>query len=99
MANINADTEKLREKGKDIVQLSVDLNEILISLYKRISLMPTSTLEWTGPSANEFVRRINLESEDYFRMKDVLYCYGRFLTDTADELEKKINISKEKLDK
>lgn len=98
MANINIDTVKMRENGKDIMRLTSDLNELLISLYKRIELMPTTTLEWTGNSAFEFVRKLNVEKIDYFKMKDILYKYGKTLIESAEEIENKIDSSKQEID-
>lgn len=98
MANINMDTVKMRENGKDIMQLTSDLNELLINLYKRIELMPSTTLEWTGNSAFEFVRRLNVEKTEYFKMKDILYKYGKALVDSAEEVENKITSSEREID-
>lgn len=94
MANIDIDTVKMRENGKDIMQLTSDLNEVLTALYKRIELMPSSTSEWTGVSAFEFVRQLNVEKIEYFKMKDILYNYGKTLINSADEIDEKINASK-----
>jgi hypothetical protein len=98
MPNIFMDTKTIYENGKEIMRLATDLNDLLISLYDRLTIMPEKTLEWTGPSAYEFVRRLNVEKKDYFIYKDNLYQYGKILSDMADRFEKVINLSVEKLD-
>ena len=98
MANIYVDTKILREKGTNVMKLALDLNEMLMSLYKRIGSMPLSTGEWVGETANEFVRILNVEKLQYFRLKDEIYKYGKILVASADVFESKVKLSQDRID-
>lgn len=82
MANINVDTIKLRECGKDIMLLTSELNELLDSLYSDIENAP-----WSGSSAIEFKRKLNNEKVCYISLKDNIYSYGKLLCNAADQIE------------
>lgn len=88
MAEIKVDTLKLKECGKDIMNLSTELNEVLLSLYDRLNKMPVSTGEWTGNSAVEYVQKLNIEKKYYLGLKNNIYKYGKLLYDTAYQIEK-----------
>ena len=88
MAEIKVDTLKLKECGKDIMNLSTELNEVLLSLYDRLNKMPVSTGEWTGNSAGEYVQKLNIEKKYYLGLKNNIYKYGKLLYDTAYQIEK-----------
>lgn len=90
MANINVDTVKLRECGKDIMLLTSELNELLNSLYSDIE-----NVSWSGNAANNFKRKLNNEKVCYVSLKDNIYSYGKLLCDAADQIE--VGIDKIKL--
>lgn len=98
MANIYINTLKISENGKNIMKLATDLNDVLISLYNRINLMPVSTGEWVGSNSKEFVRILNKEKTQYFKIKESLYQYGKVLVDSANLIEKKVKISENGID-
>ena len=87
MANIEIDTTKLKETGKDIMNLTIELNETLESLYNRLDRMTTHTGEWTGLAAEEFIRKIDIEKKSYFALKDSIYLYGKLLYDSAEKMD------------
>lgn len=87
MAEFQIDTIKLRECGKDIITLTTELNELLNSLFLRISNVPVTSHEWTGNAANEFVRKLNIEKKYYVALKNNLNDYGKLLVNAADKLE------------
>lgn len=94
MAEIKVDTVKLKECGKDIMILSKNLNEILDSLYDRVTKMPTVTNEWTGNSAQQFVSNLNKEAKYYTALNNNIYKYGKILYNTSeriDEINKELN--------
>ncbi|MEG1495121.1 MAG: hypothetical protein RR047_03240 [Bacilli bacterium] len=91
MANLKVDTVKMRECGKDITNLGKELNEALNQLYTRISNMPDTTGEWTGPSATEFVRKINIDSIQYRQFSNNIVEYGKFLLTEAEEIDNATN--------
>lgn len=87
MAEIKVDTVKLKECGKDIMNLTSELNDVLFSLYERINKMPTTTGEWTGNAAKTFVANLNIEKKYYLALKNNIYNYGKLLYDSAYALE------------
>lgn len=86
MASINVDTIKLRECGKDIMSLTAELNELLISMYGAIEKAP-----WSGNAASEFKRRLNIERAYNIALKDNIYNYGKLLYNAADKIEASVN--------
>lgn len=90
MAEINVDTLKLKECGSDIMALSTELNNVLFSLYDRINKMPSTTKEWTGNAANEFVYRLNIEKKYYLALNNNIHRYGKLLYESAGDLEQAV---------
>jgi len=86
MVNINVDTVRLRECGKDIMSLTSELNELFILMYNEID-----KVQWSGIAANEFKRKLGVEKVYNIALKDNLYKYGKLLYDAADQFEVCIN--------
>ena len=87
MTEFQMDTIKLKECGKDIINLTRELNEALTMLFTRINNMPILTGEWVGNSANQFVTILNIEKKDYIALKDNLAEYGKLLLTASEKLE------------
>lgn len=87
MMNLQVDTNKLKECGEDILILTKELKEEFEVLFTRISNMNTRTFEWVGKSANEYVRRTNIERIQYNKVVEVLNQYGKVLVSTADSFD------------
>ena len=85
------DTKKTYESGQDIIQLTKELNEQFDSLFSRISNISTKTGEWFGPSAEEFIRRTNLEKKQYAKIINSLNKYGKELIDASTAYESCVN--------
>ena len=90
MANLNIDTAKLRESGNEMIKLSNELNANVNDLFDRLVKIPTVSFEWVGESALEFSRIANAEKIDYINLRKCLYNYGKFLVDTAEDMERAI---------
>ena len=90
MANLNVDTTKLREAGNEIIKLSNEFNSNVNDLFDRLVKMPIVSNEWVGESAQEFSRIANVEKIDYMNLRKSLYSYGKFLVDTAEDIERAI---------
>lgn len=91
MTEMEIDTVKMRDCGKDIISLTGELNITIEAMFNRLSNMPINTKEWVGNSSLEFVRIANLDKIQYLELKKALYQYGKYLIDCADYLEKTIN--------
>lgn len=101
MAELNVDTVKMKECGKDIMNLSVELNEVLIALFERINnINNTDYIDknefavWVGEGSKKFVEMINREKNDYFILKSILYEYGKYLVESSEKLNSAIESSR-----
>lgn len=90
MAQIEADTNKMRECGNDIMQLAIEIGDQFNNLFNRIQNMPVKTGEWTGVAASTFVSSVLAEKAQYMQLKDELYNYGKYLVEGANDLESEI---------
>lgn len=84
---IEIDTISLREAGNDIITLSGSYRENISAAFQRISNMPSTTGEWTGPAATKFAVIANLDSQQYRKFASALEAYGKALVASADEIE------------
>lgn len=91
MARIDIDTVLLNERGKKIINLTNDLNDEFNRLFKRIEDVPSVTKEWIGDSSVRFVNIAKFEKNKYYKFKDDLSLYGKFLCDFADSTENYIS--------
>ena len=66
---INNDTNKMRECGKEIIELSKSAEEIIDEISELLENMPTKTAEWVGPSANTFANIVNSKKKQYIKLK------------------------------
>lgn len=87
MAKLDIDTRKMRECGNEIMKLSISIGEDFTKLFDRIQNMPITTGEWVGQAAVAYANRAKYERMLYLQFKDVLYNYGKYLVDGAEELE------------
>lgn len=88
---MNIDTEKIKKCGNDIIKLSNDLNDIIETLYSRISNMPITTGEWVGESAKNFAVRANKEKIDAVELKNKIFSFGNTLIECAEKYEVEAN--------
>ena len=88
MANLDIDTRKIREAGISMINLANELGSNINDLFERLEKIPTVSCEWVGESAMEFSRIANAEKIDYVNLKNNLYNYGKFLVNTAEDMER-----------
>jgi len=87
MAKLDIDTRKMRECGNEIMKLSISVGDDINNLFDRIQNIPTVTCEWVGQAAEAYASRAKKEKLVYLQFKDILYSYGKYLVDGAEELE------------
>lgn len=90
MANLIVDTDKLNDSGQDILRLTKELNEEFNAMFTRISNISSNTMEWVGTSANDFIRRANIEKIQYAKLINTLNKYGNHLLVAADKYQNDI---------
>lgn len=87
---INNDTNKMRECGKEIIELSKSAEEIINEIYELLTNMPIKTAEWVGPSADTFASVANSKKNQYIKLTDKLRLMGTKLIDNANAYDKSI---------
>lgn len=87
---INNDTNKMRECGREIIELSKSADEIINEIYELITNMPTKTAEWVGPSADTFANIANSKKKQYIKLTDKLRLMGTNLVDNANAYDRAI---------
>ena len=91
MAQIEIDTKQLHKQGM-IMQLSVKkLNSKLNETFKRIENVPVITGEWVGASSIKFVTIARMDKTKYYKLKDDINLYGKFLCELSDSADYCIN--------
>lgn len=91
MARIEIDTKELNEQGLEI-QKSVKLfNDKLNELFLRVESVPDVTREWVGSSAIKYVNLAKVDKIKYYKLKDDLDIYGKFLCEVSESAETCIN--------
>ena len=87
MAQIEIDTKELKDRGSNIQNITKDFNVKLNSLYKRLEEVPSVSFEWVGSSSTKFASIVKNDKEKYYRLKDDLDMYGKFLIDFSDSVD------------
>jgi len=87
MSDINIDTVKMRDCGKDIMNLAESLNGTIEAMFSRISNMQIRS-EWIGDSSGLFTKLAEADKAQYIALKNSLYAYGSYLVDCAEQFEK-----------
>lgn len=90
MAKIEIDTKKLNEYGIKIRKITNGVNSKLNQLFSRMENVPTN-YEWVGASSVKYVGIIKKEKPKYYKFKDDLDLYGKFLCDFSDSTNVCIN--------
>lgn len=90
MNEIFIDTKEMKEKGQEIIGQVEELKTIIDAMFNRIKNIPSSTLEWTGDSAETFVTLSEQDKTQYINYANDLYKYGKYLIDCAEYMEKQI---------
>ena len=95
MAEIKADTTKMREYGNDVLKLTDEYLNLVNDLFIRLSYIPTKTKERIGIGAENFISNITqYDKHQLVQLGDTLEKYGKFLIQNADYLENFANKNK-----
>lgn len=97
MAQIEVNTTELYKSGENIVGYTNTLNQQFNQMFKRIDEVPTVTKEWIGTSSIKFANLVNSEKDKYYKFKEDLTLYGKFLCEVSLSLEDSINYIKGRL--
>lgn len=87
MARVNVDTNKMRECGSNIVNLSREYLSIVNALFTRLSKVNQNG-EWSGVSADKFIENISKNKNSYISLGNQLKQYGDVLIQSANEFDR-----------
>lgn len=87
MARVNVDTNKMRECGSNIVNLSKEYLSIVNALFTRLSKVNQNG-EWSGVSADKFIENVNKSKNSYISLGNQLKQYGDVLIQNANEFDR-----------
>lgn len=87
MARVNVDTNKMRECGSNIVNLSKEYLSIVNALFTRLSKVNENG-EWSGLSADKFIENVNKNKNSYISLGNQLKRYGDVLIQSANEFDR-----------
>ncbi len=87
MARVNVDTNKMRECGSNIVNLSKEYLSIVNALFTRLSKVNENG-EWSGVSADKFIENVNKNKNSYISLGNQLKRYGDVLIQSANEFDR-----------
>ena len=86
MARVNVDTNKMRECGSNIVNLSKEYLSIVNALFTRLSKVNENG-EWSGLSADKFIENVNKNKNSYISLGNQLKRYGDVLIQSANNTD------------
>lgn len=88
MAQIFANGTKLKECGSNICSLSKKYEGLIEGLFNRLEKL--NTYAWSGQSANDYVRSIKLEKNQYLVLAKNIYAYGSELYNVGESINNTI---------
>ncbi len=91
---INVDTNKIRDCGKDMVEVADYYKVNINNLFERINGVPVKTKEWVGEASKNYVFKLTKEKRYYDNYGKCLNALGEDLINYADELEKAVNLTR-----
>ena len=89
---MKANTNEMRRIANEINSLAVQYQTLISGLYTKFSEMPTTTKEWIGNKAQEYVSYVMLDKADMLSVGDKIKSFAKTINDDANLLDS--NISK-----
>lgn len=89
--DINVDTQKIKQSGNEIIELSFELIEIINSFYGRINNIPTKTREWVGKESEYYSQLCQNEKIEYIKFFNSIRQLGESLVTYSNNLEERAN--------
>lgn len=86
MAELTLTTKKMKDCGIDFMNLSIELNEALNSLFMELENLEKNNV-WVGNAAQSFIENIKTTKVDYYDLKQSLYNFGEFLEKSSERYE------------
>jgi len=87
MSTIKADTIKMQEAGKRMIDLASQYDQKLVSFYGRINQINKKTGEWVGTDAERYIEDINHSKVAYELVGKIIKEYAYILINVANEID------------
>lgn len=84
---MKANTTEMRRIATEINSLAVEYQTLISGLYTRFSEMPTTTKEWIGNKAQEYVGYVMLDKQDILSVGDKIKSFANVINSDADLLD------------
>ena len=88
-----ADTKLIKEKGNEIINLSLEYNSIITNFFKKMTNFPYDTNEWTGKPAEDYAALVSLDKQQYIDFADAIKAFGNKIINAAESIDKCIETS------
>ena len=88
-----ADTKLIKEKGKDIVDLSTEYNSIITNFFKKITNFPYDTKAWIGNPAEQYAELVSLDKQQYIDFANAIKVFGNKIINAAESIDACIKTS------
>lgn len=82
--NIQANTENLSTRGKEVQSLARDYQNEVTKIYSNIENLRNA---WSGQDNQAYINKVNEYKADIEKLGKVIDSYGLFLVETARNLE------------
>lgn len=84
---MKANTNEMMRIAREINSLAVEYQTLISNLYTKLSNMPSTTKEWTGNKAQEYVNYVLLDKQDMMSVGDKIKGFSKLITNDANILE------------
>lgn len=83
----NADTQKVKEIGSEIIKLSTEYNVKITELFKKLSTFPYDTEEWSGKPAEKYSEQVSQDKVLYTDFGDNIKKLGSEIIKSGESIE------------
>lgn len=84
---MKANTNEMHRVASEINALAVQYQTLISGLYTKFSNMPTTTKEWVGNKAQEYVNYVLLDKPDMLSVGDKIKSFAKVIDDDANLLD------------
>ena len=88
-----ADTKLMKDKGNEIIKLSIEYNSIITNFFKKMTNFPYDTNEWIGSPAELYAEQVSLDKQQYIDFADAIKAFGNKVINAAESIDTCIKTS------
>lgn len=87
------DTTNIKDISTELINIANEYNIEITNLFKRLLNIPTESKEWVGNKADEYVKIVSLDKQQYIDFYNSLKEFANKLSETADNIENCVKIT------